>query len=158
MPNQFKYAGSALSPVVEAHIRYEKSDDSFSADYETIYFCKGRPFGLNRLSQLDIGEGQSIAVKVTHKTKTPTSYDFRAAANCIARMLLDVRVSRNALQAVTVPDDSYSYIISEMATERFQPFFAPLETPYQIAGALFLQDESHRHSQLMCYAPNSAGY
>jgi len=147
-----------LTPVVEAHISFAKADESERTKYETIYFCKGRAFGLHRFNYLDVGPGESVAVKVRHKTQNPTAYDYKAAANCVVRMLLDVRVSRNALQSVTLPDDSFSYITNEMGTERFEPFFAPIETPYQIAGALFVQDESHKHQQLMCYAPNSPGY
>ncbi|PWT95530.1 MAG: hypothetical protein C5B53_11235 [Candidatus Melainabacteria bacterium] len=158
IPNQFKYAGSRLTPLVEAHISFAKADNSYQGNYETIYYCKGRAFGLNRFGLLDVGPGQSVAVRVVHKTKNPTTYDYKAAANAVIRMLLDVRTSHNALQSVTIPDDSYSSVTAEMAGERFEPFFAPLETPYQIAGALFVQDESHKHSQLMCYAPNSPGY
>lgn len=158
IPNQFSYNGSKLTPLVEAHISFAKADESYSAKYETIYFCKGRAFGLNRVGLLDVGPGESVAVKVVHKTKNPTTYDYKAAANCVVRMLLDVRVSHNALQSVMLPDESYSYITTEMGAERFEPFFAPLETPYQIAGAIFVQDASRRHSQMMCYAPNSPGY
>jgi hypothetical protein len=158
IPYQLNYAGSKLTPLVEAHISYAKADESNRTEYETISFCKGRAFGLKRLSLMNIGPGESVAVKVVHKTKNPTNYDYIAAANSIVRMLLDVRVSHNALQSVTVPDESYIPVTAQMSLERFEPFFAPLETPYQIAGAIFIQDESHKHTKMMCYAPNSPGY
>lgn len=156
--NQFKYKDSKLTPVVKASVSYARSDGSDYACYETIWFCKGRAFGLERLAPLNIEQGQSVGVKVIHKTPNPTEYDCCSAALATLRLLLDVRINHSCLQSVTVPDNSYSSICSWLFTEHYQAFFAPLETPYQIAGGLFLQDESKRHHQLLCYAPNSPGY
>jgi hypothetical protein len=132
------------------------SSDNYQ--YETLWFSKGRAYGLERLGILNIGQGQSVAIKVVHKTKIPDESDFKAAANAILRIFLDVRISRNSLQSVVVPNDSFSPIIAALTEEHFAKFFAPIETPYQIAGALFMQDESYKQTATMCYAPNSFGY
>src|SRR5579871_2633392 len=56
-PSRFKYAGSRLTPTVEVHISIAKADNSYQANYETIYYGKGRAYGLNRFSPLDVGPG-----------------------------------------------------------------------------------------------------
>lgn len=158
LPYQLNYAGSQLTPVVEVQISYARADGSQDTKYETLWFCRGKALGLEREQLLDVGPGQSVAIRVIHKTKIPKSYDFKAAANSILRLFLDVRASCNMLQTVIVPKDSFSPITDELSNEHFSVFYAPLDIPYQIACPLFIQDEDDKQTQTMCYAPNSAGY
>jgi hypothetical protein len=158
VPGQFKYKGSTIAPVVETHISYAKADGSESTKYETLWYGNGRAYGLERSHNLDIDSGRGVGIRVIHKTQNPTEDEYTAAANSIVRLLLDLRNNRDSIAMIIVPDGSFSGICGQLFTEHFVPFRAPLEVPYQIAGALFIQDESDKHTQTLCYAPNSAGY
>ena len=157
IPGQFQYAGSILQPVVLARISFAKADGSEDTPYETLWLCGGKLFGLERYNALGVDRGQSISIKVTHKTKIPSANDYRAAAKSIVRVFLDVRTHNSMLQSVIVPDLSFTQILNELGNEHFSAFNVPILTPYQLAAAMFMQDESDQHTQTICYSPNSPG-
>jgi hypothetical protein len=156
--NQFRYKDSKLAPLVKARISYARADGSDTANYEKLWFCSGRAYGLERLGPLNIDPGQGVAIRVVHQSTNPTEYDCQAAANSVIRMLLDLRINRDSLQLVVVPDESFAGITEQLFAEHFEVFRPPLLAPSQIAGALYIQDESNRHTETLHYIPNGNGY
>jgi hypothetical protein len=156
-PSQFQYQGSILRPLVLARVSYARADGSDSTPYETLWFCDGKPFGLDRTNQLNIDQGEGVAIKVIHKTVVPSAAEYRAAAKSILRLFLDVRINSCMVQSVVLPDNSFLAILNELQNDHFAVFNVPLERPYQIAALMFVQDESDQQTRTVCYAPNSPG-
>jgi len=154
IPGELVYSGSTLYPVVESRIKYASADGKTEdTKYETIWFCQGKAYGLERDGPLNTGLGQSVAIHVVHQTPTPTQYDFKAAANSILRILIDTRIGRNSLQFVILPDDSFGPIADELCNEHYSKFEEPIEVPFSAVGLLSLRNESSSQSQLMIYSP-----
>jgi hypothetical protein len=154
-PDQLRYAGSTLCPFAKAYVSYAKSDGSNEADYETLWFCKGKTYGLERVAPLSIAPGTGVAIKINFKSNPPGPSELRAAAQCILRLYLDTRLNKDAVQTIILPDGSFSDIITALGEEHFQIVNMQLEVPVQLASSMFLQDESDKHTQYMCYAPGS---
>jgi len=154
-PDQLQYTGTTLTPLVKSYISYAQYDGSNAAQYETLWFCRGKAYGLERVAPLAITNGAGVGIKVNFLSKSPGTSEFKAAAQSILRMYLDSRLNHNAVQTAIVPDDYFSNVISAMNDEHFQIVQAQLEMPVQLASSLFMQDVSDRHTLNMCYAPGS---
>jgi hypothetical protein len=154
-PDQLRYTGSTLNPLVKAYISYAKFDGSNQNKYETIWFCRGKAYGLERVAPLSIDRGAGVGIRVNFKSRTPGPSDFKAAAQSILRTYLDVRLNKDSVQTAIVPDDYFSDVITAMGDEHFQIAQFQLEVPVQLASSLFVQDVSDKHTQHMCYAPGS---
>lgn len=157
-PDQLRYAGCNIRPLIKAYIKRAEADGSNESRYETLWFCKGKLFGLERVGSLNVPRGSSIGIKVVHLTKTPSDYEFACAAESILRIYVDGRLNNDAIPTVTVPDESFASIVSALGEEHFQVVSVALEVPVQISAGMFLRDESGQHVTNMCYAPNSYGY
>jgi hypothetical protein len=155
---ELEYENSSLAPVTEARISYAAADGSDDTNYETITYGNGKAYGLMRDGDFEIGEGQGVVVRITHDANTtPTQADFDCSANAILRMLLDVKLSRNIFLYVTVPDDSFSGIVTAMCNEHFAVFTPKLEVPYKTTAMILIKDQSGQHRTNVCYAPTSTG-
>lgn len=148
---------SALNPIVKAQVAYCKLNKQDWTKYENVWFCKGKTFGIERQTTLDIGRGTSAAIKISHKDQIPSESDFKAAAKSILKILLDVRLSGNTLQTVIVPDDSFNAIADELHNEHFERMILPYGAPCHLTAGLYLQNESVSRSELMYYAPRRPG-
>jgi hypothetical protein len=157
IPGQFQYAGSTLRPLVLARVSYARTDGSDAEPYENLWFCDGKPFGLERFNNLNVGKGQGVALRITHKSIVPQPWENKAAAKSIVRLLLDVRINNSMLQTVILPDDSFIGILAELQNDHFSSFSIPLERPYQLSALMYVTDESKNQNRTLCYAPNSAG-
>jgi hypothetical protein len=146
---QFEYAGSTLKPVVLARISYARADGSDNTNYQTLWYCNGKPFGLERAGSLNVNPGQGVAMQIIHKTNPPTSGDYAAAANSILRIYLDIRVNQSMPCAIIVPDQSFDQIITDLTKQHFALLNSQLETPYQTGATLFLQDSSNQRNQTL---------
>jgi hypothetical protein len=159
MPSFFKYSGSKLSPLVESRISYGKIDpqdpSNFEATkYESLWYCNGKAFGLDRYTRLGIEPGLGVGMQISYKNVNPKEADYRAAANSILRMLVDLRVNNCMLTTVTVPDESWGTIIDALAQEHYIPLVVRVEVPYMAPGAFFIKDESGNRKQTLWYSPN----
>jgi len=154
-PDQLRYTGSTLNPLVKAYISYAKYDGSNENKYETLWFCRGKAYGLERVAPLSIDRGAGVGIRVNFKSSTPGTYEFKAAAQSILRTYLDLRLNRDAVQTAIIPDDNFSDVITAMGDEHFQIAQFQLEVPVQLASSLFVQDVSDKHTQHMCFAPGS---
>ncbi len=118
LAKQFEYTGSHLKPIVKTHIVfYATVDEADKKSYEDIWYHNGKPCGLERLGNLTIRPGDGIAIKIKHKTDSPTEGEYKAAANAILRIILDANLNHNSVAIVTLPDGSYSPIISELRNQ-----------------------------------------
>ncbi len=158
LPEQLRYAGCTIRPLIKAYIKRAQADGSDESNYETLWFCKGKLFGLERIAPLNVPKGSSIGIKVVHLTKTPGDQEFECAAESILCIYVDGRLNNDAIPTVTVPDESFAPIVSALGEEHFQVVSAPLEVPVQISAGIFLRDESGQHVTNMCYAPGSYGF
>jgi hypothetical protein len=159
MPSFFKYPGSKLAPFVESRIWFGKINvnDPTNFDptkYETFWYCKGRAFGLDRHTTLGIDPGVAVGMQISYKNIDPKEEDYRAAANSILRVLVDLRVNHCMLTTVTVPDQSWGTIINALAEEHYIPLVVQVEVPYTAPGAFFIRDESGNRKQTLWYSPN----
>jgi hypothetical protein len=154
-PDQLRYAGSTLNPLVKTYISYARYDGSNENNYETLWFCRGKAYGLERVAPLSIDRGNGVGIRVNFKSSTPGPSEFKAAAQSILRTYLDLRLNRDSVQTAIIPDDYFSDVINAMADEHFQIAQFQLEVPVQLASSLFVQDVSDKHTQHMCYAPGS---
>jgi len=148
-----KNSDAGLTPIVKANIRYSSVAKGDSTDYENIWFCKGRTFGIERHAPLSLGRGRAAAIRVLHKGPILSSADVKAAAKSIVRVMLDLRLSGNLLQTVIVEDDSFFSIRDELTNEGFERFVIPEGAPFHLAAALFLQNESANRNQFFYYVP-----
>jgi hypothetical protein len=154
-PDQLRYTGSTLNPLVKTYISYAKNDGTNESKYETLWFCRGKAYGLERVAPLSIARGAGVGIQVNFKSKTPGPSEFKAAAQSILRTYLDLRLNKDAVQTAIIPDDYFSDVTTAMADEHFQIVQRQLEIPVQLASSLFMQDVSDKHTQNMCYAPGS---
>jgi hypothetical protein len=150
-----RYTGSTLNPLVKTYISYAKYDGSNESNYETLWFCRGKAYGLERAAPLSIDRGASVGIRVNFKSAKPGPSEFKAAAQSILRMYLDARLNRDSVQTAIIPDDNFSDVVSAMADEHFQIVQMQLEVPVQLASSIFMQDVSDKQTQHMCYAPGS---
>jgi hypothetical protein len=157
IPGQFQYAGSTLQPLVLARVSYTRDDGSEYTPYENLWFCNGKPYGLERFNPLNVGRGESAAIRVTSKSVVPTEWEYKAAAKSIVRVFLDIRVNSSVVQSVILPDESFLPIVNEMENDHFSVFNIPVDVPYQLAALMWVTDVSKMQTRTMCYAPNSAG-
>jgi hypothetical protein len=146
-------AEDGLDPIAKANVTYGKIDGGDSVDYEKLWFCKGKTFGIERQAALDLGRGKAVAIKVVHKGQTPSQSEVKAAAKSILRILLDLRLTGNMLQTVIVPDQTFSPISDELTNEHFAPFVVPVGAPFHLTASLFLQNQSASRNQLLYYVP-----
>lgn len=115
LERQFDYPGSTLKPVVKTEMQYyPTAAEDTKTKYEYIWYANGKPLGLERLHKLEITEGDGISIRVLHKTNSPTSGEFKAAANAVLRVLVDAYLNKNAVVTVRVPADSFNGITNEL--------------------------------------------
>jgi hypothetical protein len=157
IPGQFQYAGSTLQPLVMARVWYSRYDGSEYAPYENLWFCNGKPYGVERFNPLNVRRGDSAAIKVTSKSVVPSDWENKAAAKSVVRLFLDVRVNNSVVQSVILPDESFLSIVNEMDNDHFTVFNVPIDVPYQLAALMWVTDVSKVQTRTMCYAPNSGG-
>jgi hypothetical protein len=158
LPNYLRYAGSSLTPVDKGTVTSTNvSGDGSVTPYEDLWFCNGATYGLERANPLPIESGVGLAIQVNFKTQPPGPAEIKSAAQSILRLYLDARVHGNPVMTVIVPDDQFADIVTAMGDEHFQPFTIPLEVPVQVSSRIFVQDESDKNTQSLCYAPQSFG-
>jgi len=155
LPNYLRYANSSLSPVDKATVVCTNvSGDGSSSPYESIWFCRGQPYGLERSGPLPVDSGSAIGIQINFNSP-PGPMEIKAAVQTILRLYLDSRLNKNPVMTVIVPDEQFAEIVTALGDEHFQPFQLALEVPVQIASNLFIQDNSKKHSTSVCYAPGS---
>lgn len=155
--DELNYDGSPLAPVTEALISCSDADGSNEYAYETIWYCKGQAYGLERHGDLEFGAGQPVAIKVVHKDQAPIQADFDAAANAIIRMFLDVNAGSNVFLYASVPDDSIAGIVASFSNEHFYAYTQEVDRPYQLSALMLIKNESGTSKTSVCYAPTSSG-
>jgi hypothetical protein len=156
-PRQLQYSGCPLRPLNKAFIKCAKANGDDQYNYENLWFCQGKAFGLERLASWAVPSGSSIGIKITHRTVNPSVYEALAAAEAILRIYVDARLNSVSVPTVTVPDETYNDIIVALENEHFYPIVTRLEVPVQISAGIFMRDQSGRHVLNLCYAPGSYG-
>jgi len=159
MPSFFKYSGSKLSPFVESRISYGKIDINNPSNfdptkYESLWYCNGKAFGLDRFTTFGVDQGVAVGMQISYKNVNPKVEDYKAAANSILRVLVDLRVNKCMLTTVTVPDESWGTIIDALAEEHYIPLVVRPEVAYTAPGAFFIRDESGSRKTTLWYSPN----
>jgi len=152
-PGELKYAGSKLNPLVKANIKYGSIDGSNERDYETLWFCRGKIFGLERNAPLSIPPQTIVGVKVLHRGKKTGRYEFAAAAQSILRIYADLWIHNCMLDGVVVPDEYFSDVLDTLSKEHFEPIGGLSENPLELPPPLFLRDQSLRQAENMSYVP-----
>lgn len=113
LERQFEYDRSNLRDVDRLDVDfYTKDEEEKAVEYESLWYHKGRPIGLERFNPLLIPRGQNICIRVTHKTDSPTNEETQAAGNMILRVMLDAQLNQSAIQTVKVPQRSFWTIIN----------------------------------------------
>jgi hypothetical protein len=115
LERQFDYPGSTIKPIVKTELQYYPSEsESTKTKYQHIWYANGKPLGMERLHKLEITEGDGVSIRVVHKTDSPTSGEYKAAANAILRVLVDAYLNKNAIVTVRVPVASFNSIVNEL--------------------------------------------
>lgn len=140
LERQFQYEGSTLKNVVECKVTYKKKDDNEFHDYESLWYVDGKPFGLERRSKFEVvTAGEGICLQIEHEGGTPSDDEFKAAANMIARILVDCHTNRNPLEMIEVRDDSFNRISQEMQNHGWAEFHAQGEQGVQVDVNIYIR-------------------
>lgn len=117
------YNGSQLKNPVKVHVTLleaGKSDED-ALNYEDFWYVNGKPYGQEKHRDLDIPAGKAIAFRVVHKDKKVADKHDAAAANAIARVLVDTYNKGIMLTAIKVPQDSLNNIANHLEELNFTP-------------------------------------
>jgi hypothetical protein len=160
LDNQFDYSGSTLKPVVKGTVSYGRvSDTTAGVKYEELWFCRGKPYGLERKGPLAIPQGDGVAIRVIHIDdhgiidNHATPDELAAAADSILRVVVDAQVNQNIVHTIIVPAQSFSGICQSLQKQHFVVCADAVETPHLAGAYLFLVDDADKQRQSLRYSP-----
>jgi hypothetical protein len=149
----FDFDGTALKSLVETSISTAATNGAGTAyGYEDMWYCNGKPYGLERYGALSITPGDGVAIEVVHSTNQPALAEIKAAADAILRMLVDARLNHNIVHVVIVPANSFQSILAELQNHNFIPTTHQLDRPYSASVSIFLIDTLDQQKQNLCYS------
>lgn len=117
------YNGSKMKNPVKVHVTLLESGkpDDEAISYEDFWYVEGKPYGQEKHCKLSIPPGKAIAFRVKHKDQTVVEKHNAAAANAIARVLVDTYNDGIMLTAIKVPPDSLNSIVNHLQELNFTP-------------------------------------
>ena len=152
LERQFEYQGSTIKPVVKAEVKYyEKGEPDNKTDYENLWYHDGKPLGLERKHKYEITEGESVEIRVEHTTGSPTSGEYKAAANAISRILLDSYLHRCPVVIVHIKEGSLGAISSYLQARNWKIQTEEADVAVAAAVNLFLQEGDDGAKQTLYY-------
>ncbi|MDZ4837453.1 MAG: hypothetical protein SGJ27_27010 [Candidatus Melainabacteria bacterium] len=114
LQRQFVYRGSTINAVAKIKTKFALSTNPDEAkEYEAVWYHDGKPIGMEKLAEFNIGRGDILYVKVSHK-KSPGEEECKAAAFSLMRMSLSAYHKANSIITMTIPTESFSRISNEL--------------------------------------------
>jgi hypothetical protein len=158
LPRQFQYHNSNLTQVVKAELNYYsmENQDSKTA-YEDLWYSEAHSLGLERHHNLEIRQGDAIAIRVVHNPKNPSSAfpadEQRAAGKAVMKAIVDANINRNMVATIKVPQSAFNSISSEIQNYGFAPYSPSggVETPINSDMNLFLESEPAGQTQTLVH-------
>ena len=161
LDGEFNYSGSKLKPVVKGSVSYASVDDiDNDFKYEDLWFCQGKPYGLERNGPLAIPRGDGVAIRVIHTddhgtidNHATTQDELAAAADSILRIVVDAQINQNIVHTIIVPASSFQGICQSLQSHHFELSTDTVETPHLAGAYLFLVDDADKRRQSLRYSP-----
>lgn len=153
LERQFQYQGSTLKDVIECKVSYKQKDDDKFHDYESLWYVNGKPYGLERRAKFEeVKEGEGVCLQIDHEDGYPTEDEYKAAANMVARLLVDCHTNKNPLEVIETRDDSFSRITQELENHGWEPFQIQTDQFAQIKVNIYIRAKENQemHTSL-CY-------
>lgn len=110
----FEHESFTLRSIVKSSIcYYPAASASLKKAYEQLWYCDGKPLGMERTNGLDIPADKNVGIKIVQPNCA--SFDeTKAASNVIMRLVLDVLKNRDKVSKVSVPSSSYNHVLMEL--------------------------------------------
>jgi hypothetical protein len=116
---QYKDPGLAIAPVIESKITFNKKTDDQILAYEDLWYGSGELgacVGAKRHAALSIQASDFVTIDYTSSDQDVAR--INAAADTIARLLLDVHLNDASITSVTVPDQVFDRIAQNLGFYR----------------------------------------
>lgn len=110
----FEHESFSLRSIVKSSIcYYPAASASLKKAYEQLWYCDGKPLGMERANGLEIPAGKNVGIKIVQPSCA--SFDeTKASSNVIMRLVLDVLKTRAKVSKVSVPSSSYNHVLMEL--------------------------------------------
>lgn len=123
LERQFKYKRSSMEDqIYRLDVDYFRGDDETkepSTAYETMWYHNDSPLGLERFNAFGVTQGQSVCIRIKHKTNAPTDREVQAAGNIIMRLWLEARLNQSGVTIIKVPEQSFAGIIEYLHSKGY---------------------------------------
>lgn len=153
LERQFKFKESRFENKVDrldADIYYLDHENEANP-YESLWYCDGKPLGLELFNRFSVEKGHGICIRVKHKNGDPEESEMKAAANAILRVWVDARLNQSASFVVKVPASSFYQIVDELRMQGMTRLQNPTDITVNDPLTLLVQAESSGASERMVY-------
>ena len=152
--NYLDFPGSPIKQMVKVNVSYKQNngDGSYGQErpYEDLWYQGQHTLGLRRYRDFDLHTRDSVYIQ----TQASTPAEIAALANALVRILLDSKLNRNSIIAVTVPSASFWPLADQLEIENFyKPGRFSGRPPVYITLPLFSDDG---HKVTVVYSPSAS--
>lgn len=153
LANYLRNSRNSFDNLIMARVNTRPASESKSNKYEVIWYRKGDPVGLRRLSGLSFRAPQRIALHVLHANQPAGDDDVKAAANVCLRLYLELYGKGMAPSAIVVPRQSFNSFVQRMNQLNFYSAEEPEPNqPVRSSIVLAVESEPPALRQLLFYS------
>lgn len=143
LPQEFRYAGSELRPVVKTEMTYyPMSNQDNKTKFQDLWYGNDKALGMERHHKMEITKGEAVAIKVVHEDDSTSLEEMKAAGRAIMRAVLDANLNGNMVALVKVPSSSFNTISSTIQEYHFEPTPDNVDKPQNIDMTIFLEGDT----------------
>lgn len=119
------FEGSQLIPIIKATVSWRQGEGQTPAEnapegeYEELWYKGGEPLGLEIHGGLGKRELALTQVRISSKSKHPSSAEMAAQANALVQVYLASYLRFALLTSVLVPDETFDSLVTCLGRENF---------------------------------------